>query len=284
MPHGRVRLGVITEIHIVPPGTQQLAWHNPFLSDRAEELFRAAVDRCVDQQVDAIAILGDSTHFADAESFDVARRVLEAVDLPVYVLPGNHDLDASARPLAMFHRALDLSHVTLAPINRALTPEIDLMLIGLEPGDTERRYAAIRSHAITGNDAKLTLVLSHFPPFAMKEMLAAADLKHAGDVVNRDALLEDLASISGPMAIVNGHLHVHAAIADGRRLQLSVAALTEPPHDVTVLDIGFDAEGAPWIERRAESLVETPDVSLPVLSARHERWQFEHGCWAQRSC
>ena len=279
MPQDGIRLGVVTEIHIVPPGTPPLAWHNPFRSDQAEELFRAAIDRCVEQQVDAIAILGDLTHYADPDSFAVVRRVLEAVDLPVYVLPGNHDLDARERPLAAFHRALDLGQVTMAPINRALTPAIDLMLIGLEPGDAEKRYAAIRSHAITGNDATLTVVLTHFPPFAMQEMLAEAGLKHAGDLVNREALLEDLASIPGPVLIVNGHLHVQATITDGPRLQLAVAALTEPPHDVTILTIGFDEGGAPWVRRQAEGLVETPGAALPLLSERDERWQFEHGCW-----
>ncbi len=274
-----IRLGIVTEIHIVPPGTRALTWHNPFLSDRAEALFRAAIERCVEQQVDAIAILGDVTHFADPESFAVMRRVLEAVELPVDVLPGNHDLDTSQRPLAAFHRALDLPHVTVAPVNLALTPEIDAMLVGLEPGGEEKRYAAIRSHTATGGTPKLTVVLTHFPVFAMKEMLAEADLKHAGDVENRPSLLEDVQGIPGPVLIVNGHLHVHATIEDGPRLQLSVAALTEPPHDVTIVTIGFDDVGAPWIERRAEGLVETPGVSLPVLSDRVERWQFSQGAW-----
>lgn len=282
MSNDQMRLGVITEIHIVPPGTPPLAWHNPFLSDRAEELFRKAIERCLEQQVDTIAILGDLTHYADPASFAVVRRVLETVERPVYVLPGNHDLDSSARPLAAFGRAMDLPHVTIAPMNLALTSNIDLMLIGLEPGEEEKQYAAIRSHATTGNTSKLTVVLTHFPPYAMKAMLADAGLKHAGDLVNRQALLDDLSTIPGPLLIVNGHLHVHATIADGPRLQLSVAALTEPPHDATILTIGFDTDDAPWVTRVAEGLVETPGVSLPVLSDRDEHWQFDHGYWQQK--
>ena len=69
MANEQIRLGVITEIHIVPPGTPEGIWHNPFLFDQAEELFGQAVHRCVEAEVDAIAILGDLTHFADPGSF-----------------------------------------------------------------------------------------------------------------------------------------------------------------------------------------------------------------------
>ena len=88
MASEQIRLGVITEIHIVPPGTPEGFWHNPFLFDQAEELFLRAVQRCQELGVDAIAILGDLTHFADAGSFAGIRRVLETTELPVYVLPG----------------------------------------------------------------------------------------------------------------------------------------------------------------------------------------------------
>lgn len=274
------RLGIVTEIHIVPPGTRPLSWHNPFLSNQAEQLFRKALNRCVEEQVDAIAILGDLTHFADARSFAVIRRIVEKIDIPIFVLPGNHDLDESERPLAAFHGALELPHVHLAPENLALTPEIDLVLVGLQPGDGPWRYAAIRSHAATGNDAHLTLVLTHFPLCAMETMLADQELKHAGDLDNRQEMLDDIGQIDGPVLIVNGHLHVHATIADGRRLQLSVAALTEPPHDVSVLTIGFDDVGAPRITRDATALIETPDAELPVLSDRTEHWQFVDNIWS----
>lgn len=279
MTVAQVRLGVITEVHIVPEGTPEGVWHNPFLFDQAEALFGTAVRRCVEQQVDAIAILGDLTHYADPASFAGVRRVLETVDLPVYVLPGNHDLDESDHPLAAFQQALDLPHVTIAPGTVALTPEIDLALIGLEPGGEAKRYAAVRSRAVSGNDAKLTVALTHFPAFAMKAMLADAGLKHAGDLVNREALLEAISSIPGPVLIVNGHLHVHATIVDGRVLQLSFAASIEPPHDVSLLAIGFDDDGNPWVTREASGMVETPGVSLPVLSDREERWEYAAGGW-----
>ena len=117
----------------------------------------------------------------------------------------------------------------------------------------------------------------------MKEMLADADLKHAGDLTNRVALLEAIEATDGPVLIVNGHLHVHATIAEGRILQLSAAALIEPPHDVTLLTIGIDDAGQPWVTRQATGLVETRDVNLPVLSDREERWQIEGGAWRQRA-
>jgi hypothetical protein len=279
MTDARIRLGVVTEIHIVPPGTPEGFWHNPFLFDQAEELFGRAVERCLEAEVDAIAILGDLTHFADPGSFAGVRRVLEPVELPVYVLPGNHDLDASVQPMAAFQQALDLPHVTIAPQTVALTPEIDLSLIGLEPGGGDWKYAGVRSRAVTGNDAKLQLVLTHFPAYAMAPMLADAGLKHAGDLVNRPAVQDAIAALPGPVLIVNGHLHVHATIADGRMLQLSVAALIEPPHDVSIVTVGFDEAGNPWVRRQASGLFETPGVSLPVLSDREERWQVVEGAW-----
>ncbi|HET9662449.1 MAG TPA: metallophosphoesterase [Thermomicrobiales bacterium] len=279
MTSEQIRLGVITEVHIVPPGTPPGFWHNPFLFDQAEALFLRAVQRCVELGVDAITILGDLTHFADAGSFAAIRRVLETTELPVYVLPGNHDLDASPRPLGAFQQALALPNVTIAPANLALSPEIDLSLVGLEPGGGDWKYSGVLSRAVTGNEPKLHLVLTHFPSFAMKEMLAGAELKHAGDLGNRAAVLERIEAIPGPVLIVNGHLHVHASIAEGRVLQLSVAALIEPPHDVTLLTVGIDEAGGPWVSRQASGLFETPGVRLPVLSAREERWQVVDGGW-----
>lgn len=279
MVQAQVRLGVISEIHIVPEGTPDGFWHNPFLFDQAEELFGRAVRRCVDQEVDAIAILGDLTHFADPGSFAGVRRVLETVDLPVYVLPGNHDLDTSAQVLDAFRQALDLSHVTTAPASVALAPGIDLSLTSLERGPDGAGYNALRNAGGATADPALTVVLTHFPAFPMKPLLAEAELKHAGDLVNREALLAAIAEIPGPVLIVNGHLHVHASMVDGRLLQLSVAGLIEPPHDVTLLTVGIDETGDPVVSRWAESLVETPGARLPVLSERDERWQFRDGAW-----
>ncbi len=279
MAGDQVRLGIISEIHIVPPGTPDGFWHNPFQFDQAEALFGRAVQRCLDAQVDAIAILGDLTHFADPGSFAGVRRVLEPVELPVYVLPGNHDLDTSDHPLAAFHQALDLPNVIIAPYNVALTPAIDLLLIGLEPNGDPRRYAAVRSRAITGNEATLTVVLTHFPLFEMQTMLSDANLKHAGDLVNREPVLEAVEAIPGPVLVVNGHLHVHATIADEDVLQLSVAALIEPPHDAAVLTIALDDAGQPSVSRQAAGLVDVTGISLPVLSDREETWQFRDGAW-----
>ena len=275
----QVRFGVVTEVHIVPEGTPEGRWHNPFLFDQAEQLFRDALARCVALEVDAIAVLGDLTHFADAESFARVRRVLETVDLPVYVLPGNHDLDKSDAPLAAFRAAMDLPHVTIAPAMVALTPAIDLALTGLDTADGTRAYTAVRSEERSGNAARLTVVLTHFPSYAMQPMLCEAELKHAGDLVNRAAFLEEIEAIAGPVLIVNGHLHVHATIEDGRLLQLSVAALIEPPHDVTLLTVGVDDNGHPWVTRQASGLFEVPGVRLPVLSAREEQWSLVDGVW-----
>lgn len=279
MDRPQVRLGIVSEVHIVPPGSPPSTWHNPLLFDQAEALFRSALARCVEQDVDAIAILGDLTHYADPASFAVVRRALEEVDLPVYVLPGNHDLDGSEKPLAAFQTALDLPQITIPPRTVALTPEIDLALISLEPQPGSRKYAAVRSRAESGNDAMLTVVLTHFPAFAMQELLAGADLKHAGDLVNREPLLEALAALPGPVLILNGHLHVHATIVERRTLQLSVAALIEPPHDVTIVEIGIDDVGRPRIERGASELMVIPGVALPVLSPRQESWHFSGERW-----
>lgn len=279
MVQAEIRLGVISEIHIVPPGTPEGVWHNPFLFEQAEELFGRAVERCVQAEVDAIAILGDLTHFADAGSFAGVRRVLATVDLPVFVLPGNHDLDSSAQPLAAFCQALDLPNVTLPPATLALNPAIALSLTSLAPGPAGTGYSAVPSHTSALSDPALSVVLTHFPAFPMSDLLAGADLKHAGDLTNRAALLDAIATRPGPVLIVNGHLHVHATIAAGRLLQLSVAALIEPPHDVTILTIGVDDAGDPWVRRQATGLVETPGVSLPVLSARDECWRYSNATW-----
>ena len=162
MTSEQIRLGIVTEIHIVPPGTPEGFWHNPFLFDQAEQLFARAVRRCQELEVDAIAILGDLTHFADEASFAGVRRVLETTALPVYVLPGNHDLDKSARPLAAFQQAMDLPNVTIAPANRALTPEIDLQL---DRTGTGRRGEGLCSGALRNGHGQRSQIDGGIDPF-----------------------------------------------------------------------------------------------------------------------
>ena len=45
--------------------------------------------------------------------------------------------------------------------------------------------------------------------------------------------------------------------------------------------LGVDEAGNPWVSRQACGLVETPGVSLPVLSEREERWQVVDGVWEE---
>jgi hypothetical protein len=78
--------------------------------------------------------------------------------------------------------------------------------------------------------------------------------------------------------VVNGHVHVRAARVEGPVLQVSCAALVEPPFEVTFLDI--EPEGD-QVEVRRESVPLVPSLTVrpSAFSPPEQGWDFEAGAW-----
>jgi 3',5'-cyclic AMP phosphodiesterase CpdA len=164
--------------------------------------------RSLPNAVDAVLVSGDLTHDGGSEEYRLARGLLEQLDAPLHVLPGNHDDRALVRD------AFDLPGVGDDPID--YTADVgDLRLIALDSNVPGQDPGAFEPEQLRWLDAELEkatgrptlLALHHAPiPTAIREW----------DGINmpleeREALGEVVARHPHLRAIVGGHLHRIAA-------------------------------------------------------------------------
>jgi hypothetical protein len=99
------------------------------------------------------------------------------------------------------------------------------------------------------------------------------------DLEDLEEAAQPLLGRTGPTIVVNGHMHMRDACVVGEVLQVSCAALTQPPFEVTFL--GLEREDD-QITVRKQSVAVTPfsdDVRLPILSPSKQEWVFEGRTW-----
>lgn len=270
-----MRLAVLSDTHLAPAGTPPTAWHNAIDFDRAEPLLRAAVAALATEQADAVAFLGDLTHFGDPASVNRALDLVASLDRPIWAVPGNHDLDSEPGALTEAgERAI--SSVTVAPWATASTAGFGVAGVDLANAETAapESIAALRN----ARNASPLVVLTHYPVLSLADQLAAEGLADAGDVTNRDDLDAALRPRSGPTIVLHGHLHVRASRVRGRILQLSGAALIEPPHECWIVDID-PGDVATTVTRRSIVVAESDVPRAPVLSPEKVVWTYAGGAW-----
>lgn len=76
----------ITDLHVIPEIGGEIYGIDPLLS------LQRVLDRGLLFDPDLIIVTGDMVEHGDTESYVRVRQVLDSIGLPVFVLPGNHDL------------------------------------------------------------------------------------------------------------------------------------------------------------------------------------------------
>jgi 3',5'-cyclic AMP phosphodiesterase CpdA len=177
-------------------------------ADRA--LVRALVSCMREMSPDAVAVSGDLTQRARRAQFREAREFLDALALPLVVVPGNHDVplyNIAARflfPLAGYRR-----HIT-----RERHPALDdeeLLILG---ADTTRTLTIKDGGLRPAVVERLVARLEHAPPGAVKIVVC----HHPFDGVSGRLAMERLVA-SGADIFLTGHLHLsyagHTAVRYG---------------------------------------------------------------------
>ncbi|HET9591481.1 MAG TPA: phosphodiesterase [Solirubrobacterales bacterium] len=199
-----VLLAQLSDLHL------GAAWEGVDPRPRLEQVIAAV--RSLPNPVDAVLVSGDLTADGGNEDSQLARRLLDGFDVPVHVLPGNHDLRASLR------RAFELPGEGDDPIDYAVDVG-DLRLLVLDsivPGEDR---GALRAEQLRWLDGELdkeperpAILAMHHPPLAtgLPEWdainLIAPERAALAEIVGRHPQLR---------AIVGGHLHrvVSSALA-----------------------------------------------------------------------
>ncbi|HEX5983102.1 MAG TPA: phosphodiesterase [Solirubrobacterales bacterium] len=164
--------------------------------------------RSLPNRPDGVIVSGDLTDDGTEEHYRIARELLDRLELPLHVLPGNHD------DRALLREAFDLPGAGDEPIDYAVdVGELRLIALdsnvpgqdpgGFEPDQLRWLDAELRDAA----DRPALLALHHSPmPTAVREW----------DGINmpveeREALAEVVGRHPHLRAIVGGHLHRIAA-------------------------------------------------------------------------
>lgn len=169
-----------------------------------------AAIRSLPNEVDAVLVSGDLTHDGGQAEFQLARELLERLEAPLHILPGNHD------DRALLRAAFDLSGEGGEPVNYAVeVGELRLVVFDSNvPGQDPGRYDPQQLHwldsALRAQPQRPTLLAMHHPPLATGVREWDGINLEPGQ---REALAEVVARHPQLRAIVGGHLHRIAASA-----------------------------------------------------------------------
>ncbi len=152
--------------------------------------------------LDAVLVSGDLSDDGSAESYHHFKKLIAPLDLPLHVIPGNHDARAPMR--AAFADQLKNE----GPLNWCLKIG-EIHLIGLDTLVEGQKHGTLSSDTLTflrtalnhANGAPVLLALHH-PPFP-------SGIKFMDDIglTNQHAFKDAVEGYSGELRIICGHIH-----------------------------------------------------------------------------
>ncbi|HKO36812.1 MAG TPA: phosphodiesterase [Solirubrobacterales bacterium] len=166
--------------------------------------------RSLPNQPDAVLVSGDLTHDGGDREFRLAREILGRLDVPLHVMPGNHD------DRALVRETFGLPGAGAEPVRYSVDID-ELRLVVFDsnvPGQDPGRYG---SEQLRWLDSELkkdperpTLLAMHHPPLVTGVREWDGINLEPGQL---EALAEVVAKHPQLRAIVGGHLHRIAASA-----------------------------------------------------------------------
>lgn len=151
----------LSDFHARPPGLEVHGLDTNALMNRAVDAVLA-----LSHPPDRVVVSGDLADAGEPEAYEVVRRALARLPMPVDVVPGNHDarepMAAALRPLcADLPTSRPLDHVVEdGPVRLIL---LDTLAVGTHAGmfDRDDWFAA----RLDEGGGRPTLVVMHHPPF-----------------------------------------------------------------------------------------------------------------------
>lgn len=191
----------VTDTHIVAPGSLLIG-----RIDTAAHLARAVAHiLALDPRPDAIVATGDLTDRGTPEEYAHFRTLMAPLEMPVFLIPGNHDARAPLRAAFPDHAWMGGGD---GPIHYAIE-DLALRLVAIDttiPGEAGGRMdadgLAWLDRTLSKRPDRPTVVLMHHPPFptglARMDQAGLAGGEDAAAVVRRHPQVE---------RVLCGHLH-----------------------------------------------------------------------------
>lgn len=215
----------LTDLHIRQPG--KLAYGrvdtSAYLQTAVQSVLR------LKQRPSAVIVTGDLTDFGRKEEYAAMRDLLAPLDMPVYLLTGNHDDRQNLRSTFSDHDYLGMSgfvqfHVDLGPFH----------LLALDTSDPGHSAGALCTERLDWLSAKLLelkgqpiVVAMHHPPF--RTMIGHMD--EIGLMQGSEELAALLRQHPNVERVLCGHLHRAIDVRFGGTL---ASTCPGPAHQVTL--------------------------------------------------
>jgi 3',5'-cyclic AMP phosphodiesterase CpdA len=156
-------------------------------------------------QIDGLVVTGDISDDGSMESYLSAYEKLSKLNVPILVIPGNHDLRDPMRKV--FHENVQFSKNSsqfdwVFKFDETLIIGLDTLVEGENFGFLEEKSLDFLSHQLSNNSGSDLVLLIHHPP--IKTGIYFMD--QIG-LTNSSDLSECLKATNRPIKILCGHVH-----------------------------------------------------------------------------
>ncbi|AZV78915.1 phosphodiesterase [Parasedimentitalea marina] len=152
--------------------------------------------------IDAVLLSGDVSDDGSNDSYVRAKALLAPLDLPTYVIPGNHDARDPMRAAFADHLPhngrLNWAH----KVGDVYLIGLDTLVEGQGGGTLTPETLAFLSNALSEADGAAVLLALHHPPFA-----SGIDFMDTIGLSNAHDLSDTVTGYNGELRIVCGHIH-----------------------------------------------------------------------------
>ncbi len=184
---------------------------------------RRLVQRIIDIRpqigtIDAVLVSGDLSDDGSAESYQRFTEILAPLNLPIYVIPGNHDardpLRSAFRGDGYLPQTGKLNwHQRIGNIHLI---GLDTLVEGAGAGELDAATLNFLRDTLNSSGHDPVLLALHHPPFkssiGFMDKIGLRNMSEFSDV---------LSGYGGELRIVCGHIHAMMAVSLGRHIAIS---------------------------------------------------------------
>jgi predicted phosphodiesterase len=274
-----LRLGVLTDLHWSTAPAMRGAWHNEWDFAGLQDRVRRAIAWFEREQVDLLALSGDLANRGDPGSMRAALQEIRSLSpLRAVAVSGNHDVACGADLLRTeLHRLAD-PQLTPADRRGELRGGLRLAGVHLSPGTGLLRSRLRDQPAVDAWNGETVVLISHLPLLSRASAFAARGMPYPGDLIDRETAVAPLLARGGATVVLAGHIHARDVHRSGPVLQLTQAALVEPPFDASIVDVRLDRD-AITVTRRTLRTGDQRAWPEPTLVGPTGGWAYWRGRW-----